>query len=722
MSLSKDYPFLENDPKDLASDLLYRFQKIASFMTNRGIMARWVKSFNSYYGYYYPDRKSQYGMGTGGSQGELTVVAINQFRNLIQHTLALFTQNKVDFDAIPINSDVSGRNASIVANSLLEYVFEQSKYSQELYRMAETGLIFGTSFLATTWDSDKNLSGVDGDMNPVFSGELNLKCYSPLDVILEPFKERYEEQEWVCTRDMVNRWDLISRYPELEDEIMNLDKIHDTQLADPYFITDDTHVWLYKVYHKSTLAVPFGRYTIFGSKDVIFADYDHNPYCKMNPETGLPLMGTGIPIVCFRPAVTYGAAWGHTVAFDLLPLQDVKNMLASTIASNQAVFGVQNIIVARGTNFDFADLGNGLRVNEYDPNPELGPSAGAPTILNLLATPKEIFDYNNKVDEEMEKISGINGALRGTPPPQVGSGTAMALLTTQAQTFNTQVENAYIDCLQDIANQVLKIIGSFMPETDIIPMVGLKEEFAISSFKAMELAKIQTVKILTGNALSKSPAGRLAIAQDMMNSGQISPQEYTEVVQTGSIKSKMEDVTAQDALIQFENQQMIQGLPVQVLLLDNPLKHILGHMTTLMHPDVRSSPEKQQLIMKHVYEHQQNWVVLGVQNPQLLALITGSPIPPDVAQPGVVQGGPQATPPPGGQPPPGAHPGPGHPPEPGKHMVPPGVVASGPPGGVPNPGGVGKNNIVNASSPGGNQDLAASAMRSAGKLLQHGRK
>lgn len=698
MTSERTYPFLKDDPTELASDLLEKFRMIANFMQNKGIMARWIKSFNSYYGFYYPDRKTQYGIGSGGTQGELTTVAINQFRNLIQHTLALFTQNKVSFDAIPINSDVEGRNASIVANSLLEYVFEQPKYAQELYRMAEVGVMLGTSFLATTWDTDKNLAGVDGEMNPIFSGELSLKTFTPLDVILEPFKERYEDQEWVCTREIVNRFDLISKYPRLEKEILNLDKIQDTQLADPYFMSDNNHVFLYKCYHKATLAIPFGRYTIFGSKNVIFNDYDKNPYCRLNMKTGLPLMGTGIPVDCFRPAVTYGSAWGHTVGFDLLPLQDIKNMLASTIASNQAVFGVQNIICARGTNMDFADVGNGLRVLEVDFNPDLGPSMGAPSILELLKTPGEIFAYNNKVDEEMEKISGINGALRGTPPPQVSSGTAMALLTTQAQTFNTQVEKAYVDCIQDIANNTLKIIAKFMPEEDIIPMVGLKENFAIKSFKAEELAKIQKVKVLTGNALSKSPAGRLAMAQDMMNSGQISPQEYTEVANTGSLKSKMEDVTAQDALIQFENQQMIQGIDVPALLLDNPLKHILGHTQTLTHPDVRNDPAKQNIIMKHIYAHQKNWVVLGAQNPQLLALLTGSPIPPDQPEPGVIQGSEDQDQQSSNtshinQPPEQGHNG--------------GMTSS----------GVGKNNMQNASTPGGNNDMAASAIRSAAKLV-----
>ncbi len=695
---SNEYIFATEDPKDVATDTLERYKRIANYMANRGIKARWFKCFQNYYGFYYSDPKAAYGIGTAGSQGELTSFAINQFRNLIQHTLSLLTQNKVSFDAIPETSDVQGRNAAIVGNSTLEYIFEQPKYNSETYRLVELGMIFGTAFLKTDWDSDKNLKGIDGDFKPVFTGEMRLKAYSPLDVIIEPFKSSFEEQDWVVTRDIVNRYDLISKYPDIEMDIINLPHVSDIQLADPYFIQDSNHVWIYKIYHKATLALPYGRYIEFGSVDVVFDDKKENPYCYMNSETGLPLMGTGCPVVCFRPAVMYGSAYGHTVAFDLLPLQDIKNLLASTIASNQAAFGVQNVICARGTSFDFADVGNGLRVLEFDPNPELGPTAGAPSILNLLNTPKEIFDYNNKIDEEMEKISAINGALRGTPPPQISSGTAMALLTTQAQTFNTQVEREYVSCLQDIATQVLRITAKFMPDTDLIKFVGMNEDYAIPQFKAQELDKIQKIKVLTGNAISKSPAGRLAMAQDMLNSGQITPAEYTEVAQTGTLKSKIEDSTAEDALIQWENQQLLQGIEVEALLTDNHVRHILKHKTTLMQPDVRQDKNKQLKITKHMADHQEKWVTLGVQNPQLLALITGSPIPPDVPEPGVSGPSPQGAP---GQP----------------QMNAPKQIAN-----QQSPGGVGKNNIANASTPGGVTDLAQSAMRSAGKLVNQGRK
>jgi hypothetical protein len=167
----------------------------------------------------------------------------------------------------------------------------------------------------------------------------------------------------------------------------------------------------------------------------------------------------------------------------------------------------------------------------------------------------------------------------------------------------------------------------------------------------------------------------------------------------------VEDVTAEDALIQSENQSLIQGQEAVALMTDNHLKHILKHRVTLMQPDIRKDQQKQENIIKHIAKHQEFWVTLGVQNPQLLALITGSPIPPDVPAQGVTGGGQQPQPNPSTPP--------SHPPQ---------MHAQAAIGKQQNPGGVGKNNLLNASTPGGNVDLAQSAMRSAGKLMTQGRK
>jgi hypothetical protein len=714
----KSYIFSEIDPKLTAEECMKRFRAVTITQSNRGIVDRWIKSFNAYYGFYYSDPKTAFGIGESGSQGEFTAVSINHYRNLLQHILALLTQNKIAFDAIPLNSDTEGRNASIVGNAVLEYYFEQEKYSQHLYQLAEVGLLYGTSFLFTLWDTNSSFHSIDGDGQPVYAGELATQVFSPFDIILEPFKSDFTKQDWVCTREFCNRFELIKQYPDQEDDILSLSNISDIQLFDPYYTLDSNHVWKYTFYHKATRTLPFGRYVVFSSETCIYED-SHNPYCDIDPRTQVPIVGTGVPGVCFRPGVNYGSAWGHTVGFDMLPLQDLKNLVNSIIATNQSVFGVQNLITPRTSNIKYDDIATGLRMIDFDPDPTL-PNGGAPTVLELLKTPVEIFNYNNKLDEELEKISGINGAMRGTPPPQVSSGTAMALLTTQVQTFNTQLENAYTNSVQSIANLVIKTIAKFMMGQDLVDLVGLKENFAIKDFQAENLSRIHKIKILTGNAMSKSPAGRLAMAQDLMQTQQITPQEYTEIIETGYIKDKFEDITASVALIQWENQEMLQGTEIQVSMLENHLAHIKEHITATLTPELKNDPQKMQIFVKHILDHQQQWVVLGKQNPQLLALITGSPIPPDVANPGTMPG---AQPPPGapGSPPPqGGQP----PPQGGAPMKAPGQAGqiAIPPGQKVAPGGVGKNNVTNASSVNGQTDVALSGLRAAEKLLEQGRK
>lgn len=708
MNLSDKYIFLQNSD-ELVSDLQNRYTRVNQFLNSDGIRARWNKSLRAYYGFYYNDTKSKYGMGTAGQQEELSTVVVNDYRNIIQHTLALTTQNKVSFDPVAFNTGTDGRNASIVANATLEYFFEQPPVSREIYNTFESAVNLGTTFLFTLWDRNKVFRGIDGEGKAIYSGTPKFKLFMPFDVLLEPFKTVFEEQNWINTRELVNRFELVAEHPEFEKEILALPRVQDIQLVDPYFLMDEDHIWLYKFYHKATRGVPFGRYMEYAASNAIFIDtFDNgepNPYCTEDRETKMPIVGTGMPVVCYRPAVTQGLAWGHTVGFDLLPLQDLKNMTMATIASNQAAFGVQNIVTNKGSNFNAADITQGLRNIEVAMSPDL-PNGGIPMVLKLLDTPSELFKTLDVTDQSMEKASGINGAMRGTPPSQVSSGTAMALLTTQAQTFNTPLENVYVSCLQETAMNLLNILAKFMPDHDLVQIVGLQDKYAIPSFKASQLSLIKEIKVLTGNAMSKAPAGRVAMADQLANSNKISSAEYFEIIQTGTIKQQLNAKTMESALVVRENQMMLQGMAPPVRPTDNHILHMEEHFSLCSNPTVRDNDQLYQMVYQHIMEHDQQMTVLEKINPQMLALITHSPIPPGIPEPGLVPGGPPPTGPQEGvhQPQHGGSPGPAHPTTPSS------------------PGGAGVNNVANASTPGGVASIAASGIRSAGKLLTHGRK
>ena len=118
--------------------------------------------------------------------------------------------------------------------------------------------------------------------------------------------------------------------------------------------------------------MPDGRYLIFLSSEVSL--FDGPPPYRF------------IPVFRMAPSNIIGTPFGYTPMFDLLPIQEAINSLYSTVLTNQNSFGIQNIMLPKGSDLNSTDLAGGLNLIEYDP------SLGKPESLQLTHTPVEIFN------------------------------------------------------------------------------------------------------------------------------------------------------------------------------------------------------------------------------------------------------------------------------------------------------------------------------------------
>lgn len=615
------YLFL-NSADELVAELKRKFQKLNTYGTTSGMHRRWRTSYNAYYSNYYQDNL---GVGYAGEQGEFATMHVNHLRNIIQHIRNLSTQNRVVFDAMSNNSDIQSRNDAIITNDVLDYFFYEKRFETQLKSAFEMSLVFGTAFMACIWDPHQEIFGVDGQGNPVYKGAPKFIPFSPYDVVLDPTKDNYSQQNWVVTREIVNRWDLMALYPEMAKDIEFLPKIDTLQNFLPFWQTDNDSVWLFKAYHKPTPALPKGRYTIFCESDVVLDDGD-NPY-------------EALPVFCIRPEMKYGGAYGHATLFDLLPAQEAHNLLHSTIISNQKAFGVQNVVVFKESGVNPAEVAGALNILEVN-IVEGAPNGGLPQTLQLCATPAEVFKYSTDLVSQMEMISGVNSAARGAPPSNLTSGTAIALVATAANTFNSSTESAYVQLCEESASFLVKLLYKFMAYTDIISISGKNNTYAVKEFKGQDFKGIQRVKITVGNPISKTLSGKVMVADNLLQNQMIkNPDEYMEMLQSGTITPILEHSTAQELYIREENDRLASGKQVQMLIYDDHQKHIQEHLVLTFRPDIRDNAPILSSVLHHLQEHIDAIETLSAQNPMALAIASGQPI--------------QAQPlPPGQQPPP----------------------------------------------------------------------
>jgi len=610
------YIFLE-DPKTLAEFLKEKYSKLNMYLSNNHMTERWGRAYSAYYGRGFSTSDGTR-IGSVGEQGELSTITINHLRNLILHVQNLVTSQRIVFDSQALNSDLASRNGAIIANHVLEYYFKDKNFEQMCKNTLEMSLVFGTAFMKVCWVPGQRLAGTDGKGQPVFSGAPKFKAFSPLDVILEPFKQDYSEQNWVVTREIVNKYDLMATYPEQADKIEKLPRIADLQNFFSYQSVEEDHVFIYKAYHKTSPTLLNGRMTVFCDDNIILDD-GPNPYKDFDDNAILP-------VLCLRPAVIFGSSYGHTPIFDLLPIQEAMNILDSSILTNQEAFATQNITVARAAGIDSTRLSGGMNIVEYDVV-DGAPNGGRPEPMNLCATPPEVFNQRAAYKLDMETLSGVNSAMRGQPQNTLVSGTAIALVASQSKEFNSMLESEYIGMVEQAASQLVTMLSRYMKTSEVIAISGKSNSYPSVSFTGTDLESVRSIKITVGNPLSKTQAGRLEIANNLVAGQMIkNPDQYMEVIQSGTITPILESATMQESYVRLENEWMSKGQKPLMLALDDHAMHLQEHQILLFRPEVRQNSDIAAVVLAHIQEHIDMLEQLASGNPMVLSLALRQPL------------------------------------------------------------------------------------------------
>jgi hypothetical protein len=602
--------FWHGNSEDVASELRSQMLKLNSYSNGRGLAAAWLKAYALYYGRVFTPNKSLVGMAEGGDSAEFALLSVNHLRNLVTHVQAIITGSRPTFNAMATSSDMASQNAARIGNTVLEHLDATRGLTDVARKVFEMGMLFGTSYAYCGWNFGSKLIGTDENDQPIYAGDLDVRALSPLDVVISPYFENFEDQQWCVIRKLANRYDLAAEYPEQAEEILAVENDPWIQRLDPLYIQCTENIPIYYAYHKACPSLPEGRFLKFIGDDVVLEDVLKNPY------------GEALPLVCFRPGITYGSAYGYTPVFDMIAIQEKLAEIDSAICSNQRAFSSQNIAVPRLSNISADALSGGLKIVEYDANPDL-PNGGLPQILNLLATPPELFEYRNQLVADMEKLVSITPMNRGEVASGLSSGTALAIMSSQSLVANSALEGNYISFLEKYMTSVIRTVAAFMTEDELLSISGKSAASPVSSFKGSDIESIKNIKVEMSNPLQRNYAGKVDTADKLMNSGLLShPSQYFQILRNGEIDEVMGSLGASEQeYIKYENEQLLEGQPVVLSYLDNPTVHILEHRKLVFMPEVRQNTQVLQSVMDHIIAHQDQLDQMSIQNPTLLQLI-----------------------------------------------------------------------------------------------------
>jgi hypothetical protein len=621
----RDVYFAGLAKEDIVAELSKKTDMWYENISLSGIYRKMKKSYAAYYGY------NSTGAGhtsseiiKTGEQGELSLVKANHFRNLLQHLLVMTTSSRPAMDARAINTDYRSLAQTILANGILDYYMREKRLEQCLKLATEYSLVFGEGYIRMEWDTSAGEEyAVDPDTNKIqFTGDIAFNVLNPLDVIKDVFRTDTSPDDWIIVRNFKNRFELVAKYPELAEEILKAKTKDELDMTFNYKFKTEGQlrsdlIPVYEFFHKKSDALPNGRQVVFCTEKAIFFDG--------------PLPYEQIPVYRIAPGDFIGTPSGYSVAFDLLGLQETVDGLYSIVVTNQSTFGVQNIMLPQGHNVSFSALPGGLNVIEYDPSTGLKPEA-----LNLTHTPPEIFNFINKIESVMETISGVNPVSRGNPEANLRSGNALALIQSMAIQFNSGLQQSYTQLIESIGTALLKTLRDFAAVPRVAMIAGKNNRSFMREFTGNDLDKISRVVVDSGNPLARTTAGKLEMANNLLQQGLLkNAQEYIMVMKTGNLDVMLEHDLSELANIKAENERLSEGKPVQVVLTDDHVLHIKEHKAVIASPDARENQQVVQSVLQHIQEHIGQ---LQTADPNLLNIL---------GQPSLAQQQPQ--PMPGGQ-------------------------------------------------------------------------
>jgi hypothetical protein len=613
--MSNSSPF--NDPTDIyfaakpaadaASIILGKSESFFNILRSNSYLDKLQNMWRAYNGAYLNDYIG-YGhrVNFTGEQGELVQIPINHFRNLAQHIYVMITSSRPTMECRAVNTDYKSYAQTYLGNQILDYYMREKNLEDCLMRATEHSIVLGQGYVKLAWNATAGeIYDVDPDTNePIREGELEFSTPSVFDVVIDGTKDTWHN-DWITVRNWVNRFDLIAKYPEMADKIRALPpKNSSTVYRLAVWSNDDTDdVAVYEFFHRQTESMPDGRYMLFLDSDVILLD------AKMPYRT--------IPVFRIVPSEILGTPYGYTPMFDIFPIQEGINSLFGTIMTNQNAFGVQNIWMPRGADIAISNLEGALNVIESTVKPEA---------LNLTQTPAEVFKFLDMLIQQAETISGVNSVARGNPEASLKSGTALALVQAQALQFISGLQQNYVKLIENVGTAVIQILKDFANTPKVMTLVGKNNRPLLKEFTGEKISSINRVVVDMGNPLSRTIAGRVQMAEQMMQMKIIkNPQQYFQVINTGRLDAMYEGEVDDLMLIKKENEQLLEGTNPLVSPMDKHSVHIDEHSMVLADPDLRTDPNFVKIVMDHIQGHMD---ALRNTDPALLQMRGEQALPP----------------------------------------------------------------------------------------------
>ena len=561
----------------------------------------------------------------------------NKCRPLVRNEVSKLTKEEPQSYVRPRGSDDSDLQAARAAEMISEYEMTELHYNRILRRAAFWMALTGTAFIKDSYNPDiPDPSGVLGKI--VLEAVNSFHIYA-LETQAEDIEDQpviihamAKDREWVMDQFGVDvSPDTNVSASLLEQRFLNA--IGASQQS------PDMYVMVKELWVKPCRKYPEGGVLTFANNQFLQEikgwPYFHHEY----PFSKIDHIQTG-------------RFWADSTLVDIIPLQREYNRTRSQIIEAKNRMSKPQLVAVRGS----------IDARKVTSEPGLiiqyQPGFAAPQPLQLQSLPTYVIQEIDRVQKDIDDISGQYEIAKGRTPPGVTAASAIAYLQEENDSKLSSTTASLEEATEKVGRHILGHVHDNWNQPRLVRVLGVNQTYEVSQFTQKDIDGNTDFCVEAGSSAPRSRAARQAMLVELGTRGWIGPQQVLKYMHLVETDRMYDESLADQRQVERENCKMLEAQPQMTLQMnpmgvmmpqqvppqpmpinewDNDAAHIAGHEAWMKTQEFElSDPMVKQIALQHLMDHKARMQAQMMPQPGM-GMPPGAPGQPPALPPGGMQ-------------------------------------------------------------------------------------
>lgn len=467
---------------------------------------------------------------------------INKTRSFVRAEMSKFLSQTPSAVAVPATAEDQDQRAAYAAEQAWQSIRAAQKLRYHFSRTVWWMVVTGNGFLKTWWDQEC-IDKISGQQGMIRFGSV-----TPFHLFVPDIREQDIEDQPFVINAYTKPVSWVKQY--FGDALQGTDL--KGSVESPNKILDEGYINLSGGSNKLDSCIIYETWIKPGG-------------CDLLPEGGVVIQVDDTIVSIYREGLPYNHGmypftkfehipsstfYADSPLVDFNPLQKEYNTLRSEISEAGKRAGKPQILAQKGS------IVTSRMTNEPGLIIEYKTGYPPPQWMQMTPLPQYLIDQQDRIQADMEDVSGQHDASRGQAPQGVTAGTAINYLQEKDDQFLTPQYQSVEDGTEKVAIQTLELFVQYVDMKRKIKTIGADGAFDTVELQGSDIANGTDIRIEPGSSIAESQAAKQARVMDMFSVGLIPQDMALKMMEVGGAQKILDILSVAERKAQRENIKM----------------------------------------------------------------------------------------------------------------------------------------------------------------------